>query len=83
MDLRIEGIAQDVIPKDEEIMDKIQKEVDKLRTGAIPNQSLRNWGRQEYPSCSAKSGVVQLMKWAILNCTSWDRYSEPSSASLA
>ena len=33
VDLRIEGIAQDVILKDEERMGQIQKVVDKIRTG--------------------------------------------------
>ena len=33
VDLRIEGIAQDVILKDEERMGKIQEEVERLRRG--------------------------------------------------
>ena len=83
-DLSIEGIAQDVILKDEERMGQIQKVVDKFNElDTVPNQLLKIWRRQTNPSSSAKSRVAQFTNSAILDCTSWDRDPEPSSANLA
>ena len=42
-DLRIEGIAQDVILEDEERMGQIQEVVDKLRTGYHTKASMKIW----------------------------------------
>ena len=70
-------LHKNVIPEDEEIMEIFQS-----------GWQITNWmdticGRQENPSSSAKSRVVQFTNLAIMKCTSWDRYPEPSSAKLA
>ena len=46
VDLRIEGIAQDVILKDEERMSQIQKVVETYEMDTVPNQLLKIWRRQ-------------------------------------
>ena len=47
VDLRIEGIAQDVILKDEERMGKIQEVVGKLRNGSRTKSILKDLGKPE------------------------------------
>ena len=79
--LRIEGIAQDVILKDEWRMVKIQE----------VNGQIKKWLTHEIYSgrsgktrklCEIQRGIqsYKFMKWATSSCTSWDRYPEPSRA---
>ena len=66
-DLRIEGIAQDVILEDEERMGQIQEVVDNLRTGYHTKASIEDLEKQENPSSSAMSRVAQFTNWATLS----------------
>ena len=83
VDLRIKGIAQDVIPEDDQRMGQLQKVVDKLRNGYHTKSIVEDLEKPGNPSSSAKSRVVQFTNLAMLKCTCWDRYPEPSSANLA
>ena len=74
VDLRIEGIAQDVILKDEERMGKMKEAVGKSRIGYQP-KGKSNWFDKEESKTSTSK--------ATLNCMNWDTYPELSSAILA
>ena len=69
VDLRVHGVSQDAIYKDEERTTKIQTLVDKLQDGIAPIPSSTMWERKVYPTCSAKHRGAQSKKWEISNCT--------------
>ena len=77
VNLRIEGVAQDVIQKDEGQTGQIQKVVDKLRTGSHVRSIIEDMGKTGKSISSAKSRVVQFTNWETLSCTSWEKHPEP------
>ena len=63
MSISSHRVAQDVILKDEERKrTNSKKVVANYELDIIPNQSLKIWRRQESPSSSAKSRVVQFIQ---------------------
>ena len=74
VDLRIEGIAQDVILKDEEWTGKIQEKVRKRRKWFTHEIYIGRSGKtRKTPWYSARNPVASSMKWATSSCTTWDR----------
>ena len=74
VDFRIEGIAQDVILKDEEWTGKIQEVVKKLRKWFTHEIYIGRSGKtRKTPWYSARNPVASSMKWATSSCTTWDR----------
>ena len=67
VDLRIEGIAQDVIPKEEEIMGSIQKVVDKLRTGYNTKSIVADLEKTGESIKFSEESSRTVVNWAILN----------------
>ena len=77
VDLRIEGIAQDVILKDDERMGKIQEVVENEERLMHEIYSGRSEKTQKTPWYPARNPVASSMKLATSSCTNKDRW--PSS----
>ena len=72
VDLRIEGVAQDVILRYEGRLGKIQEVVENSEMAHAQNPFLKILEYQKTLCNSAKNHVAKFTKW--------DRYPEPSSA---
>ena len=79
-DLRIQGVSQDAVYKDQERMTKVQNLVEKLQAG-YQNKSIINdlWN----PIRSAKHQGAQSKNWEKLGFTSWERFPKQFNAQRA
>ena len=80
VDLRIEGVAQDGILKDQERMGKIQEAVERLRRGSRTKSILEDLGKPESSMKLSEESSRIFHEMGNIELYVLDRYPEPSSA---